>query len=210
MTIKGFDDTIDWYNKNSKEYADALNTAVPTPAIEKFLKYLPEKPRVLEAGCGPGRESEIFLKHGAEIAGVDMSEGLLNIARVKNPQAKYSKEDFRKLSFANSSFDGVWAHASLVHLEQISDVESSLKEFHRVLKPGGYLYVYVKAQTGTNKTAVVTDSLSKHDRFFRYYTPEEMTELLTKAGFEIKAKEMQEDQHGRAEVKWIEIIAKKS
>ena len=209
MDISGFDDTIDWYDANADAYASATAAAIPIKAIEKFLTYLPAKPAVLEAGCGAGWESTVFVERGANVTGVDISEGLLDVARKRNPAVEYHRANFLELPFPYASFDGVWSHASLVHLEKIEDVEEALREFFRVLKSGGYLYVYVKAQAGKEKTAVVADSLSKHERFFRYFTSEELSGLLTEAGFEISTSETEDDPHGRTEVRWLEIIAQK-
>lgn len=207
--VHGFQDTIDWYDNNSEQYAESLNEVVPMDSIGVFLKVLPPHPSVLEAGCGPGRESKIFHEKGVHTIGVDLSEGLLKVAKERNPEVEYVKADFRELPFQDGMFDGVWSHASLVHLETIEDVKKSIDEFRRVLKSGGILFIKVKAQTGEKKTDVVTDTLSKHDRFFRYYTVEELKEILMSNGFEILSTDLMEDGHGRAEVKWIQIVGKK-
>lgn len=209
MAIKGFKDTIDWYDSNAEEYAKNLYAVTPLASMEKFLRYLPGKPSILGAGCGPGRESRVFLAKGAKVVGVDLSEGLLKIAKEKNPTAEYVKADFLALPFGDELFDGVWSHASLVHLERLDDVTKALAEFHRVLKRDGIIYVCVKAQTGNEKTAVVSDSLSKHDRFFRYYTQDELNDLLRDSGFHIMETGFKDDMHGRDEVRWIESIAQK-
>ncbi len=209
MDIHGFDDTIAWYNSNAEEYAKNLYTVVPLESINKFLKYLTPHASVLDAGCGPGRESMVFHQKGIHVIGVDLSEGLLKVAKERNPEVEFVKANFLQLPFNDDTFDGVWSHASLVHLETIGDVQKALVEFYRVLKQGGLVYVSVKAQQESKKTAVVSDSLSKHERFFRYYTPKELTSLMVGAGFEMISSSIEEDLHGRAQ-KWIESIARKA
>ena len=206
MKITGFKDTIDWYDKNGEEYADSMYTVAPIDKIERFLKILPPDPLVLDAGCGAGRDSKIFYEKGAKVIGIDISEGLLAEARKRNPDIEFIYGDFRKLPFSEKMFDGVWSHASLVHFETIEDVRESLAEFHRVLKNKGKIFIYVKMQTGKEKTAIVADKLSKHERFFRYYMPEEIEKLVADAGFKILKNKIHEDSHGRTEVKWIEVI----
>jgi len=88
----------------------------------------------------------VFKDNGADVVGVDISEGLLEVARSANPDIEFVHANFTKLPFPNTAFDGVWSHASLVHLETLAEVKQSLAEFNRVLKPKGYLYVYVKQQ----------------------------------------------------------------
>lgn len=58
-------------------------------------------------------------------------------------------------------------------------------------------------------TAVVADTLSKHERFFRYYTQAELDTMLKKAGFRVLETGYKGDQHGRKEVQWLEFIAKR-
>ncbi len=205
----GFKETIGWYDDNAQQYATKLSTDVPYEAINMFLLNLPPSPSILEAGCAAGRESKVFIERGAKITGVDLSENLLNIAKRDNPQGEYVKANFLNLSFQDSTFDGVWAHASILHLETVDEVMIALREFNRVLKPGGILFVGVKMQSGDEKTAIVTDSLSNADRFFQYFTESEMRELIGKANFEVEKVTFGEDGHGRKEVKWIRVIAKK-
>jgi ubiquinone/menaquinone biosynthesis C-methylase UbiE len=147
---------------------------------------------------------------GARVTGLDMSKGLLEEARKRSPAINFVEGDITRMQFPNASFDGVWSHASLVHLEKIEDVEMALSEFARVLKPDGALHIFVKIQAGDEKTAIVSDTLSNHDRFFRYYTPGEMKILVEKAGFKSVEIELHDDPHGRQEVQWIALFARKA
>jgi ubiquinone/menaquinone biosynthesis C-methylase UbiE len=209
MKVKGLADTIDWYDNNADKYAEELHKVAPIESIDSFINYLPKGAYILEAGCGPGRETKIFTEKRIKTCGIDLSEGLLEIARKINPDTEYIKGSFLQLPFPNETFDGVWAHASLVHLETIEDVESALNEFCRVLKNKGILFVGTKMQIGEEKTAIVSDTLSNHERFFRYYKSEEISNYIKEAGFEIMESIVREDGHGRKEVQWIKIIARK-
>ena len=206
--IEGFKDTIDWYDRNAQKYAESARV-VPEQAIESFLELMPPDPRVLDAGSGSGRDSRAFNARGARVVGADVSEGLLDVARRDIPDVEFVHGDFRALPFEDAVFDGVWSRASLVHLETVADVEKSLSEFHRVLKPEGVLYIYVKLQTGESETAVVSDTLSGHDRFFRYYTNESLQRVLGRVGFKILDTNYVEDEYGRSEVRWLEVMARK-
>lgn len=208
MDIRGFKDTIAWYDNNAEAYAASADKVNFEPRVDVFLEMFPPNPSILEAGCGTGREARLFHKKGAHVVGVDISDGLLEIARRESPEITYITANFVELPFEDNLFDGVWAHASLVHLETIEEVEQTLKEFNRVLKPDGLLYIYVKLQQGEEKTAIVSDSLSNHDRFFRYYTEDELADLLFGAGFNVQEQVIEEDPHGREEVKWIRVIAR--
>ena len=61
----------------------------------------------------------------------------------------------------------------------------------------------------SEETAVVSDTLSNHERFFRYYSPKGLGELLEEAGFTVGDCKIEDDVHGRDEVKWIMYIVQK-
>jgi ubiquinone/menaquinone biosynthesis C-methylase UbiE len=209
MKIKGFKDTIEWYDKNSEKYANSAEKVRPIKFIEQFLSMLPKAPKVLDAGCGSGRDSRILNEKGAKVIGLDISKGLLKEAEKRSKDIEYVLGDITVMKFLDSSFDGVWSHASLVHFERIEDVEKTLDEYYRILKPGGILHIFTKEQLGDYKTAIVSDSLSNHDRFFRYYSKEELRNLVSQAGFGDLDISSVSDPHGREEVSWIILFGKK-
>jgi len=208
---KYFSNVIQWYEDNAKTYAKASEDLVNKELINRFIEYLKNGSKVLDAGCGPGRDSKVFYDLGFNIFGVDLSSNLLKIASQKCPQGIFKKADFLSLPFNDKYFDGIWASASLLHLENISDVEKALSEFNRVLKKDGILCVLVKQQMGKEKTSIVTDSLSNHDRFFQWFSKIEIKKLLKKSNFSIVSLEDNyPDLAGRKEVKWIVGLAKKN
>lgn len=209
VKIKGFVDTIKWYNKNARQYADFTYKPIVSDVIQRFIKLLPKNAHVIDAGCGAGGDCKIFQGLGIYVVGLDISKGLLKEAKKRNPRINFVEGDFLQLPFDNNSFDGVWAHASLVHLETEDEVRKAIEEFNRVLKIGGILCIQVKAQTGKEKTAIASDSLSNHKRFFRYYTEDYLKQLLMSNEFELIVVERNEDIHGRKDVKWISLFAKK-
>ncbi len=101
---------------------------------------------ILDVGCGAGKQSFLldnYTQGQAHIIGGDISEELLNLARQKN-QARGSKIEFRYLDFnqpfpfPDESFDLV---VSAFAIYYASDLEFTFREAHRVLKPGGRLFV---------------------------------------------------------------------
>jgi ubiquinone/menaquinone biosynthesis C-methylase UbiE len=209
MKVTGNKDTINWYDANAEKYAADSDGITFESTARQFLEKLNPNPKILEAGCGSGRDAITLSELGAEVTGVDASEGLIAVAKKKSSDIEFLVCNFLDLPLLDETFDGVWSHASLVHLDTISDVKSALSEFYRVLKNEGYLYVLVKKQNGEEKTAVVSDSLSNHDRFFRYYTEEELQTLLEESGFTVTEVKTEEDVHGRNEVTWLKLLAKK-
>lgn len=207
MKISGFADTIQWYNQNAGKYASATLNTSSLDVLSDFASRLPVGGKVLDAGCGAGRDTHLLHEKGLASIGIDFSYGLLEEARKLFPECHFVEGNFLHLPFNDNEFDGVWAHASLIHLESVTDVKTALSEFHRILKDHGFLHVLVRAQIGENKTAIVSDTTSGHDRFFQYFTLPEMTSLLEDGGFRIESiKQYKETDHkpeGRPGIEWI-------
>ena len=214
MAVTGLKDTIDWYNENSEQYAQAGADYFDMNHIETFSKSLPKGATVLDAGCGAGRDANKLKEQGLTVTGLDLSVGLLNVAQKRNPDITFIEGNLLNLPFVDNEFDGVWSNTSLLHLETVEDVRVALNEMARVLKNGGKLHVVVKSQTTDQKTAVVTDKLSGHDRFFQYFTVEELCNLLEEAGFDVtnikEYSEIETIPQGRPEVMLIWCNATKS
>ncbi len=213
MEVKDFGDTIKWYDSNAKKYVETIEQHSSPEQIKEFIDLLPANANVLDAGCAGGRDTKLLQEAGVNATGLDLSTGVIKEAKKKHPELKFIQGNFLKLPFENSTFDGVWAHASILHLETIGKVKKTLSEFSRVLKPNGVLHILVKAQTGDKETAVVSDSFSGHDRFFRYFTQEELQNLLQEQRFgNIKTEQYKEtdiDPKGRPEVELIHTLSRK-
>ncbi|HEX7294909.1 MAG TPA: class I SAM-dependent methyltransferase [Pyrinomonadaceae bacterium] len=94
--------------------------------------------RVLEIGCGLGTDGAQFAKAGADYTGVDLTDAAVALAQRRfelfNLTGTFKKDDAEKLSFADNTFDVVYSHGVLHHTP---DIESAVREVHRVLRPGG-------------------------------------------------------------------------
>ncbi|MFP5491240.1 MAG: bifunctional 2-polyprenyl-6-hydroxyphenol methylase/3-demethylubiquinol 3-O-methyltransferase UbiG [Bacteriovoracia bacterium] len=99
-------------------------------------KHLHGKARVLDVGCGAGFLSNELALHGLSVTGVDISQESINVAKRfdKTGSVIYQTADAYHLPFPDESFEVVTAMDFLEHIE---DPERVIKEFSRVLKPGG-------------------------------------------------------------------------
>lgn len=208
-SIKGFADTIDWYNKHAKEFAQKAGSGKRYAFMEEFEKLLPKGAKLLDAGCGSGRDANDFQTGGFDVTGLDLATELIEHAKQTYSHCKFLLGDIRSLPFKENDFDGVWSNASLLHFETLEDVKKSLQEFYRVLKEKGIVFVGVKLQTGDKKTGLEEDARFTEPRFFQYFTEKEIHELLYEAGFTILASVIEQSK-SRANVKWIQVIARKN
>jgi ubiquinone/menaquinone biosynthesis C-methylase UbiE len=116
--------------------ANAFNALYERPAMLALLGDVDGK-RVLDAGCGAGALAEALLARGALVTGLEISEGMAELARMRlGDRATVHVGDLaRPLAvFAAASFDLVAASLVLHYLERW---EPTLREFARVLVPGG-------------------------------------------------------------------------
>ena len=94
--------------------------------------------RVLEIGCGLGTDGAQFAQAGADYTGIDLTNAAIDLAQKRfqlfNLPGKFQTDDAEKLSFADNTFDVVYSHGVLHHTP---DIESAIREVHRVLRPGG-------------------------------------------------------------------------
>lgn len=89
---------------------------------------------LLEIGAGTGRDSLYFQEHGLAVTAVDLSERMVELCRNKGLTAY--RMDFSRMSFADRSFDAVFAMNCLLHVPK-AELREMLGEIARVLKPGG-------------------------------------------------------------------------
>ena len=192
--------TIETYNKHAKQYAVYSFTRISQYELIQFISFLKGK-KVLDAGCGAGRDTEYFREEGFDAIGIDASEGLINEAkdRVGN---NFRVMDMRKLEFDDSSFDGIWCCASIFHIPK-NELKVVLKEFYRTLKDKGILYIAVKE--GEGEKIVKDMKVNNEPRYYAFYKQPELESELRNVGFEI-INGYSEEIEG---VVWLNVFVKK-
>jgi SAM-dependent methyltransferase len=100
---------------------------------------------ICDAGCGPSAHIGRYLADkGLTVIGIDISDRCIEMARALHPDMAFRREDIMNLDFDSDTLDGLISYYSIIHTPK-KLVGKIFKEFHRVLKPGGYLLVAVKA-----------------------------------------------------------------
>lgn len=147
--------------------------------LESFVDALSGN-RVLDAGCGPGRDAEFFADRGLEPVGVDLARGMVEFARTHRP-GRYLLMDVRALGFERDVFDGVWCPAT-VFFVPTDEMETALAEFVRVLRPEGVARIGFKLGDGpveVEKWGATT---------MEYHVSEaQARQMLESAGFDVES-----------------------
>jgi SAM-dependent methyltransferase len=179
-------DTIRTYDRIAPAYAERNFNLAFDVEREEFARAIignapAERFRILDAGCGPGRDSKWFHERGFQVIGVDLSQGMLAEARRRVPAVDFRQADLRGLDFPDGYFDGIWCCASLLHLPR-ADVPAVLASFNRLLGHG-FLRLSVKAGQGEE----VVDGAYGPDtpREITYFSRCELELLLERSGFDV-------------------------
>jgi ubiquinone/menaquinone biosynthesis C-methylase UbiE len=128
--------TIEAYDRWSATYDIDPNprTALEESSVVELVSPGPGD-RILDAACGTGRYCRLFRDHGAEVIGVDFSEGMLSVARNALPGVRFHYADLGSpLPFSDGEFGKINCAQALKHLP---DIQPALKEFARVIESGG-------------------------------------------------------------------------
>lgn len=203
MTDEYLDSTIAAYNKNARVYSDRPHQVYHINSLDWLTSQLEPNSKVLELGCGGGRDTHYLHEKGLEVVGTDFSEGLISIAKSKYPDCQYKKMDMRNIEFPSSHFNAVLAWASMLHLKP-EDLTRTLKEVYRVLLSGGILVATFKI--GTKTGLMESKSMPGEKRYFTHYQKHELLEKFNQVGFDLIEYEQLKSKSGQ---KWHIIKVKK-
>lgn len=144
--------------------------------LDRLLQDLPREGRVLDAGCGPGSMLDYFGRYGY-VTGIDQYFPALTMSR-SHFTGPLIQGTCGALPFADGSFTLVAACEVLYH-RKVADVSAAVREFARVLRPGGALVIIDSACAGC---------CSEHDNVAhgaRRFTKKELIALMDSAGLEV-------------------------
>lgn len=192
-------DSIDYYNQNARDYYDHTVELDMEKFYEKFISLLPEGGAVLDLGCGSGRDSLHFLEEGFDVTALDGSKELCELAQIHIGQDVLNMK-FEEMSF-DEVFDGVWACASLLHVDE-NEIDYVLNKVIEGMTPGGILFLSFKHG---DFSGVI------NQRYFKYYNTRSLKELMERHQeldvIEIiKTTDVREE---RSNEKWISVLARK-
>ena len=110
------DKTIEYYNQNADMFAQGTRLVDFTVVQERFRKMLPVGSRILDFGCGSGRDTKYFLEKGYWVEATDGSSELCKLA------SDFTGIEVKEMLFQDldtrGKYEGIWACSSILHLPQ--------------------------------------------------------------------------------------------
>ncbi len=179
-----YQQTIKAYDALAQQYADKFSdVSLYAPSINRFLDELPAKAKVLEPGCGPGNCTHYMLsqRDGLDITGTDMAPNMIALAQAKNPSAAYLQMDCREIHEAEGPFEGIFCSFAIPYLSE-SDNLNMMTGFHRLLPPGGALYISF-IEGNPDDSGYQSSSDGTQQTFVHYYTEDFFTAAMAQTGF---------------------------
>ncbi|MBI2064544.1 MAG: class I SAM-dependent methyltransferase, partial [Candidatus Yanofskybacteria bacterium] len=193
------------YNRIAKDwFEDHKEDTWWISSTNKFVSFLKPGNLVLDVGCGAGIKSKYLIRKGLNVVGIDLSEEMIEIAKIEVPEARFKVADIIEPLEFDEKFDGIFAQAVLLHVPK-DDIKNVLTNLIDLLKPKGYLYIAVKGlKEGQPEEQIIkeNDYGYEYERFFSFYTPEELIDYLKELGMTIVYNEI----ISTGNTDWIQII----
>ncbi|AXH91254.1 class I SAM-dependent DNA methyltransferase [Micromonospora aurantiaca] len=181
------------YDAVAEDYARLLPDVVEPPLDRALLTAFaetvgPDRP-VLEVGCGTGRVTAHLHRLGLDISGVDLSPGMVAVARRTYPDLRFEVGSLTGLTVPDGSLGGLVSWYSVIHLppELLPEVFAG---FRRVLAPGGHLLLAVKAGDRLDRRKQAYGHPVGYDVY--WLSPKWLAAQLSAAGFTVTATTIRE------------------
>lgn len=188
-TRSAYDDTADLYAKSiGTEITSRVEAPIDRALLAAFVESVAGSGRGLigDLGCGTGRVAALLAAHGLDVVGVDLSPGMLAIARDAHPAIRFEVGELAHLPLPDGALAGAVCWYSIIHTP-LTGLGAVVVELARVLAADAPLLVAFQAGDGerVHRTEVQgrAVSLTSHR-----HSPEDVAEVLGAGGFEVTAR----------------------
>lgn len=199
------DPTLGFYDANAANMTSSYEAVDFTGSLAPLVRSLPDHSRVLEIGCGSGRDAAYLEAMGHFVVGTDGSVEMIRQAESIHPTLAGRLRHHElpdRLPFDTPSFAAVMSWAVLMHL-QLNDLPSVFKDLARVLLPHGLLAYSVN----TERAGLDHDGNDSKGRHFTCLNASDWACLHEHAGFKTLSTEETNDITGRPGIRWVTFLA---
>jgi SAM-dependent methyltransferase len=184
------------YNAVAEGYAERLRGELAAKPVERaMLAVFAELVKadglgqVADIGCGTGRVTAHLHAEGVQIFGIDLSPGMLAMARRDHPELRFELGSMLALDLPDGELGGVLAWYSTIHVPD-DRLPDAFAEFHRVLASGGHLLLGFQAG---DEVLLLSEGMDQMiDLDFHRRTPEKVSRMLDEAGFVTRSRTWRE------------------
>jgi len=189
-----------FYEDRAQEYFQRTASADLSHLYEVFLPHVAPGGRILDVGCGSGRDLRACVQRGFRAMGIDGSTALTEMARSFSG-AECVTMRIEEMGF-DQQFEGVWACASLLHVPRTA-IDNALDRIHHALVPGGVLFASVQEGEG--------ERVADDGRFYALYQEAEFLRRVEAAKFHILESWVSQDVlDQRRPIQWLNVLAKRT
>lgn len=157
--------------------------------LASFAELVRGRP-VADIGCGTGRVTAFLSGLGADVSGIDLSPGMVAVARDQYPELRFEVGSMLNLDLPDGTLGGVLAWYSTIHVPD-DQLPLAFTEFRRLLAPGGYLLLafQIGADPAKSVPEHVTESRGRAVSLtFHLRQPDQVAALLGEAGLQVRAR----------------------
>ena len=191
--------TIRYYDDHADEYVSGTTGVDMESLYQPFLELMPKGGKILDAGCGSGRDAKAFLDLSYRVTAIDASAKMVE-ATTRLTGQPAQQQRFQDLN-SRGEFDGIWACASLLHVP-LMELDDVLVRFATALHPGGICYVSFKEGDGER---------TEGGRQFTDFTENGLRERLRQeVSFDVVRTWITTDlRPGRSDERWVNALVRK-
>lgn len=195
--------TLAYYTENANEIARRYESVV-SPVEQYFALAFKPGARVLDVGCGSGRDAARLLGSGYDAFGIEPVEALRYAAMAAHPEltGRIGEGGLPRIGDAfGGEFDGILCSAVLMHVPDTDLLDAALA-IRRLLKPGGRLLISIPASRGD----LLSGERDMNGRLFSPYSADEISLLLERLGFRPITRWDSDDVLGRSGTSWTTLL----
>lgn len=191
--------TLSHYNNSAESFWQGTKDHDVSQNYAEFLRPFPPggKLKILDLGCGPGRDVKYFDSLGHSVVGLDGCENFCRMAR-DYTACEILHQNFLDLNLPAGAFDGIFANASLFHVPS-RELPRVLLALHAALRAGGILFT-------SNPRG--NDEGWSGERYGHYMELERSREFLQEAGFELVKHYYRPEGRPQGQQPWLAIVSR--